>query len=78
MLRAEGDVEKLAADYVALHRELTNRSRALNFLRPGIGAVPAELRAWNVAADWRDLPGAKPWRDAVAALATDADAALPA
>ena len=28
VLRAEGDVAKLAADYVALHRELTNRSRA--------------------------------------------------
>ena len=75
VIAAEANIERLVADFVALHRELVGRRRVLEWLDLQ-DAVPRGT-AWRSEDGWPDLPGAAPWKAAAAALETDPDAPLP-
>ncbi len=75
VVKAEANAGALVSDYVALHRDLVNRRRVLEFLNLR-DTIPKGL-SWQGEGNWPDLPGAAPWRNAVTALESDPDAPLP-
>jgi DNA repair exonuclease SbcCD ATPase subunit len=76
VIKSEANIEKLLADFVATHRELVSRRRALEWL-DFRNAVPKGI-AWRSEGSWPDLPGATTWKSAATALEADPDAPLPA
>lgn len=70
----ETDAQRLMAEYLALHRELVSRRRAMLWLE-FMGAIPEP--GWRCELDWLDLTGDSLLRAWAAALSTDPDAEGP-
>jgi hypothetical protein len=75
VIKAEAPAEKMLADFATLHRRFVEHRRVLEWLE-GQGAIPRDVSWRAEPREWSDA-GETPWKSAVAALATDADAALP-
>jgi hypothetical protein len=76
VVRADPLTRRLATDHMIALRAVVDARRALDFLR-ATDALPKELELCTFEADWRDLPGDRPWKEALAILEKDADAPLP-
>jgi DNA repair exonuclease SbcCD ATPase subunit len=74
-IKAEAPVEKMLADFATLHREFVARRRVMEWLE-GLGVIPREASFRTEPREWAEA-GELPWKNAVEALATDADAPLP-
>lgn len=74
VLRTELPVEKMLADFAVVHRQFVEHRRALEWLE-GQGAIPHNSSWHNEDHNWA---GEERWKKAAAALASDADALLPA
>ncbi len=66
----------LAAEYQRRLRELFDLRRALECFESA-KAIPAQWRFWRSEEAWPAGPAETAWREALAALAVDADAELP-
>jgi hypothetical protein len=75
VIRGDSTVVALVARFTALHRQFASLCAPLQYL-DSANMLPEDLKAWRREPT---MPGdsAAPWKAAVAALASDADAPLP-